>query len=158
MQGFGNGATRLGSGGAGEGAEEGDAIDMSAGDEAHAWNFDGDLPHLVEAVQTGQGVTAARPMDLSGENAEGEDFELQPSYALEQVELNSADLVRIAREVLEQEFLVMEKKKHEFWRKVLKNVQAPPSPFDRIDLEWESKVNQGKGNKTDTCKATIPWD
>jgi hypothetical protein len=38
-------------------------------------------------------------------------------------------------------------------------LQIPPSgPFDRTDISWEEKINQGRGRSRNTCTAIIPWD
>lgn len=38
------------------------------------------------------------------------------------------------------------------------SIQVPPlSPFDRTNLKWEAKSNQGNDNERDTQKATIHW-
>ena len=34
----------------------------------------------------------------------------------------------------------------------------PPGPFDRTDISWEEKINQGRGKSRSTCTAIIPWD
>ena len=34
----------------------------------------------------------------------------------------------------------------------------PPWPFDRIDISWEEKINQGWGRSTYTCTTIILWD
>lgn len=33
----------------------------------------------------------------------------------------------------------------------------PPGPFDRTDIKWDDKVNQGGGTKKTVKKATILW-
>ena len=45
----------------------------------------------------------------------------------------------------------------------LRNLRAklqipPPGPFDRIDISWEEKINQGRGRSRNTCTTIIPWD
>ena len=43
----------------------------------------------------------------------------------------------------------------------LENLQArlqipPPGPFDRTNISWEEKINQGRGRSMNTCTAIIP--
>jgi hypothetical protein len=45
----------------------------------------------------------------------------------------------------------------------LKNLQArlqitPPGPFDRTNISWEEKINQGQDRSRNTCTAIFPWD
>jgi hypothetical protein len=43
--------------------------------------------------------------------------------------------------------------------KLRARLQAPPEgPFDRTDITWERRTNQGRGRCRDTSKAIIPWD
>ena len=47
------------------------------------------------------------------------------------------------------------------WDVTLKNLWArlqipPPGPFDRTDISWEEKINQGWGRSKNTCAAIIP--
>ena len=49
------------------------------------------------------------------------------------------------------------------WDVTLKNLQArlripPPGPFDRTNISWEEKINQGQGRSRNTCSAIFPWD
>ena len=45
----------------------------------------------------------------------------------------------------------------------LENLRArmqipPPGPFDKTDISWEEKINQGRGRSRNTCTTIIPWD
>ena len=58
---------------------------------------------------------------------------------------------------------VKEKTKRASWRKLKEKVQSSvqiplPGPFNRADLKWEVKCNQGNGKRRETQKATIPWN
>ena len=42
---------------------------------------------------------------------------------------------------------------------LLAKLQIPPlEPFDRTDISWEEKINQGRGRSKNTCTTIIPWD
>lgn len=32
---------------------------------------------------------------------------------------------------------------------------SPPGPFDRTNISWEDKINQGRGRNKNTCKTII---
>ena len=34
----------------------------------------------------------------------------------------------------------------------------PPGPFDRTDISWEQKINQGRDRSRNTYTTIIPWD
>ena len=43
--------------------------------------------------------------------------------------------------------------------KLRARLQVPPEgPFDRTDITWEGRTNQGRGRCRDTLRAIIPWD
>ena len=43
--------------------------------------------------------------------------------------------------------------------KLRSKLQIPPDgPFDRTDIVWERKINNGRGRSRETHTAIIPWD
>jgi hypothetical protein len=43
--------------------------------------------------------------------------------------------------------------------KLRARLQVPPDgPFDRTDITWEGRTNQGRGRCRDTSRAIIHWD
>ena len=90
-------------------------------------------------------------MDLAAEHAPFSDccVDLEADVADEQVgelssELKAPPQARIRDTTLE----------------ILRSrLQVPPEgPFDRTDIIWEGRTNQGRGRCRDTSRAIIPWD
>ena len=170
--------TNRGFQGARQGVDSMNAMDWNEGNNLGIWNVGGD-PELAHEQSRGHGHNGykAYAVDLgtrddantsefeymSGQgppgghhNAdhEGNAFHLNTNVA----DLNMPEFLG----AMEEETAVHEKKIRPSWRKLYKRVLdfvqlPPPGPFDRTNLKWEAKSNQGNGNKKDTQKATIHW-
>ena len=176
----------LGFEGIGQGVDPLYAMDANEGNNLRIWNFgfDPELAHEPSTVHGHSGYNAYA-VDLgTGDDTNTSEFEDMPSHTPGQLppegqlvdhnnnheghashmNTNDADLnTPKIHSVMEVETSAQEKKVRPSWRNVYKRVLAsvqvpPPGPFDRTDLWWEAKSNQGNGNIKDTLKATIHWD
>ena len=171
--------------GVGQGVDPLNAMDGNEGNTLRVRNFGGgpELAHERSTVHAHSGYNA-NVVDLgTGDDANTSEFEYMSIHGSGQgppgghlvdhnvnheshashLNTNDADLnTPVFVSVMEVETSVQEKKIRPSWRKLYERVLAsvqvpPPGPFDRTDLKWEAKSNQGNGNIKDTHKATIHW-